>query len=316
MIGRFFFRRLIPLILPPVLLISAAACSSTDPGPPPDPELATMTASARKAYSRGRFEGAARFYSRALERAREMDAAERIGTAAYNLAVCRYLLKEYDEVEPLLEESKAAYEEGGAVPADLILLEARLALQLGDLDRARSLADVGAALEDETDRIGFLILRGRIALTGGDDSTAREYLQQARDSADDEAPPLLVADLAGLEGGIREAEEDFTGAGRAYDRQAEAFRAAGRYRQMALALGSAGEAYGRAADHRRAADRFFRSARSLFAGGDAVGALKMLEPALDEAGASDDEYLRKRTVELFEEIKEGVEARGEDGNVQ
>ncbi len=279
------------------------ACSSPQPSRPPDPKLNSLSGAGRRAYQGGEFEAGAQFYRRALERAREMDDPDRIGTSAYNLALCRYLMGEFDSILPLLKEARFAYRREGEIPADLILLEARTAFRMGEIDRARELAGEGLRREDEADRADFLILLGTISLAGGEPDAAREYLEEARDVLDDPVPPLQEADISGLEGAIREAEGKFAAAGLAFDRRAEAFREAGRYRQMAAALGSAGNAYRHVPDPQKAGDRYFRAARSLFARGDAAAALKMLKPALDEAGASGDEYLRKRTVELFNEIE-------------
>ena len=102
--------------------------------------------------------------------------------------------------------------------------------------------------------------------------------------------PILKADAAGVAGRIALLENDPARAAQEYDRQADYFKRARKYREMALSLGSAGQAYLDANILLPAVDRFYRSARSLYAQGDELAALKMVEAALaagEKAGDQD-----------------------------
>lgn len=290
-------------------LLFLLGCSSSRPARTVDPELSRTALSARRAFDRGQVEHAARLYARALNQARSMDDASEIANNAYNLAVCRVVLGDYDKAKDLLKEARGEYERGGESPADLDLLLAKIALREGDPDAAGPLID--SALQAEltpAERLDFIILKARVALSRGEIDAARADLEEVRDRMEDDAGLLQRAEVAGLAGEILAREGDPSAAAEEFDRRADLLREGDRYGEMALAEKRAGEAWREAGKPAEAAERFFRAARSLHAQGDSLTSLRVIEEALASAEAGGARALREKIIALFNEIKESVEA--------
>ncbi len=293
-----------------VLILLLTACSSTPPAQKVDPELAQAAKSARTAYDRGEFKLAARHYLLALQRARVMDDAVEIGNGAYNLAACYLEEGDLAGAEELLRESLQAFQQAGGVPADLFLLQARIALLRDRPEEAERLIREAAAANENTlstgARLQIAFLRTRLAILADDDRAAEKELAAARELTDQTEDDLAQAEYTALEGDILLRKGAGSEAGAAFDRQADLLRRAARYEAMARALGRAGDAYRRAGDFCRAGDRFFRSARSLFARGDIPASLEMIAPAMETGEQCEQESLREEVRGLFEAIRAAV----------
>ncbi len=290
-------------------LLFLFGCSTSRPARTVDPELSRTALSARRAFDRGRVEDAARLYGRALNQARSMDDAPEIANNAYNLAVCRVVLEDYAEAKALLEEARGEYEREGESPADLDLLEANIALREGEPDTAQVLLESALSRElAPTERLDFIILRGRVALSRGEIDAARTDLKEVRDRIDDETDPLQRAEVAGLAGEVLSREGDYSAAAEEFDRRTDLLRKGNQYGEMALAEKRAGEAWREAGKPTEAAERFFRAARSLYAQGDLPASLRTIEEALAAAEAGGAKALQVKIVALFNEIKETVES--------
>lgn len=294
-----------------VLLVWLAGCKTPGPKRPADPEMVRVTSAASQAFARGSLEQAARLYARALRRARAMDDAVEIGNNAYNLAACMVRLESCDEARVLLVEAKREFERAGRETSPVVLLEAKAARLMGQLDDAVALADrllqspkaAGAAY-----RLQAELLKVEVACDRADPLAARLALSKAAKTAEDANDAVLGADLAGVEARVFLLENAAAKAAAAFDRQAEANRKTGRYREMALALGNAGRAYLDAGILIPAGERFYRAARSLYAQGDDLAALKMIEQGLTAAEQSGDQDVLLRTTQLFDEISKQAEA--------
>lgn len=298
-----------------VLFFFLLGCSSSKPARVVDPELSRAALSARRAFDRGQVEHAARLYTRSLTRARSMDDAAEIANNAYNLAACEVVRGDYEKARVLLEEARGEFAREGEAPADIDLLQAKIALREGDPDSAGTLIAYALQREDPpltpSERLDFIVLQARGALNRGDIAAARAGLDEARDRLEDDAPPLQRAGVAGLSGEVLLAEGEFEPAAKEFDRQAGFLQEGGRYREMALANKRAGEAYRGSGKPGEAADRFFRAARSLFARGETLASLRVIEDGLASAEAGGARILREKIVALFEEIKTTVESAAE-----
>ncbi|MEJ2560923.1 MAG: hypothetical protein P8186_32830 [Anaerolineae bacterium] len=131
---RFF----IALIL---LTLVGCATSPNSTMPPKDKELSRASNLARAAFEDGATTKAIDLYRKALNRALAMDDATEIGNIAYNLALCHILMGQLDQASVSLAEAKAEFKRNGSSPADVLLLEATVALRQGRLEQALSLAN-------------------------------------------------------------------------------------------------------------------------------------------------------------------------------
>jgi tetratricopeptide (TPR) repeat protein len=196
-----------------------------------------------------------------------MDDAVEIGNVAYNLALCHVILGELDQASACLMEARAAFERGGSIPADLLVLEATVAQRQGQGEQSLALAEqVLSTSPDESHRFQAWLLKGVIACEHGDAVRARTALAGAEKNRITD--PTLLAAKHRLIGNILLLEENPAGAAAAFDREAASFQEARRYRDMALALLRAGQAHSAAGDTVRAADRRSRAQRSLAAQGE------------------------------------------------
>lgn len=289
-----------------VFLLLLTGCSSPKPESSVDPELSRVTATARQSFDKGSPAQAARLYLRALNMARSADDAFEIGNNAYNLGACMIAMEKYADARALLSEARREFERLQRDPADLILLEAKAALGQRELDAAVALADqvVPAAKSGVArHRVLVALLKARVACERGDTVGARLELSRVQRELDAGKDPVVQAEAAGVSGQVCTMENDPGKAALAYDLQAESFRRAARYGDMALALGRAGQSYAAAGILVPAGDRFYRAGRSLFAQADELEALKMVEAALNAAEASGSKDALQRTMALFEEIK-------------
>lgn len=285
----------------------AAGCASPSASPATDRDVASYASAARTAFDRGALEQAAPLYLRALKRARSLDAAAEIANQSYNLAACLIALRDYADAEACLREARAESQRRGTDPTDLALLEIEAARGAGRAAEAteradRLIAKLAAPGSDPIALAAARVLKAQLACDAGDAPAARALLAEIdRQPADN---PQLAASRAGLAGRIALLDKDFAAAAGAFDREAEACRRVGRFREMARALGRAGTAYQQAGDARQAGERLYRAARSLDAQGDSLGALQLVAPALQAAEQAGDRELQQLVAALFADIRQ------------
>jgi tetratricopeptide (TPR) repeat protein len=285
------------------VLLSLAACKSAPKSSErPDPILAQYISSAQAAYALNSFARAARFYELALQRARAMDDAAEVGKQAYNLAAALYQDGRSAEALPYLAEAESAFAQLRMDPGPVLLLRARALRATGDATASE--AAVRRVVEINTPRdvqAQAWLLYGRLALDRGDGAEIEKALQRARALASDD--PALQAGIAGLSARLALHTGSPAGAGAAFDREAEFFRRAGRFRDMAEALERAGDAYASSGAAADAGARYVRAARSFLGQGDAVGALRAIERALAAAEEGQEFAWGAEAAALFEEIR-------------
>ena len=289
-----------------------AGCASPKPAATTDPELSRVAGVARLSFEQGSLEQSARLYARALRMARKTDDAREIGSNAYNLAACLAELGRYPEALGFLEEARGEFARAERSQADLLLLEARIALLSGQFSDALAIAEqvLPAAAKGNVPsyRVQVMLLRADVALARGAAEVARVELDDAKKDLQKQRDALLNAQAAGVEGRVLLATGAPADAAKMFDRQAGLLKSDARFREMALTLARAGEAYQQAEAFTKAGDRFYRAARSLYAQGDQLEALKMIQAALAAAEKSGDEKFLKRIATLFEEVRHRVES--------
>ncbi len=295
------------------LLIAAfsAGCSTPPPPSPEKIELSRVTKAARAAFEKGSASQAARLYARALNMARVQDDPVEIGNNAYNLAACLIDIGEYGSARSFLREAKSEYERLKRPATMALLLDAKAARLQGNADEAVALADEVLASLKPGDGGAYplqvALLKTQIACDRNDISLSKAEFEKARNELRATEDLTLKAEASGVAGRIALLENDPARAAQEYDRQADGYRRAGKYRDMALSLGAAGQAYLKADVLVPAVDCFYRAARSLYAQGDEFAALKMIEAALASGEQAGDRESLVRIRALFEEIKKEVE---------
>ena len=116
---RMFFGTLV------LLALVGCATSPTSTAPSGDKEISRTSNLARIAFEKGSIAKAIDLYEKVLKRARATDNATEIGNTAYNLALCRIILGQYDQASASLAEAQTAFKRSrGSSPADVLLLEA------------------------------------------------------------------------------------------------------------------------------------------------------------------------------------------------
>lgn len=294
------------LIAALIVAVVLSGCSSPPKGPPVDTTLSQLNSSARAAYDRGNFKQAVSFYERALQRARQMDDGPEVARTGYNLAACYLAAGRPADARTVLKEALAEFGRYRMDSHAAIVLDIKAARAAGqENDAANLLPDAFSACKTDDQRFETWLLKGRIACEDGDKAALRESLDAADRLKSGDAAGR--AELASLKACSLSAEEQPYQAAQSYDEAADAYKRAGRYREMARALARAGDAYSTAAIPRDAADRLYRSARSYASQGDTVEALRVLDRGMNAAEASGDESLKDQLRTLFEQIEGEVE---------
>jgi tetratricopeptide (TPR) repeat protein len=287
-------------------VLAAAGCSATEPDEPDNPEIERLEEAARSAFDVGQIERAARYFQRLLEVARSGDDAALIGDTAFNLAVCHYALGRMEQALAYLGEARAELDRCGESPADALLLEARIARHKGRAAEAGALCRRIVALPEEDAetavRVQAHVIEVLIACDSGDAGAAETGMAAVNDLLSGTDDPAAHARAARASGSVRSLRGDHAAAAADFDREAGAYRDAGRFHEMARALVRAGEAHREAGDHAAAADRLFRAARSLAAQGETAAAGEIAQRALAAAGLSGNGDLVNRCRNLMDEL--------------
>lgn len=289
-------------------------CSSSKPPPPADADLMAYNSSARLEFNRGEITQAAETYTRALNRACVMDDPAAISTAAYNLAICRAALADYPAANTLLEEAEHESHRFGGNLANILLVEAKVALLQKDSARAIRLADAvltrpGSRPSDEQ-RLQARVTQGLAACQAKNVTEAAQHLAEARTLADRLHGISARAAVSGLAGEVHLLNKDFPAAAVDFDQQAEWCRQSHNYRDMRRALAEAGRADRAAGDLSKAADRLYRAARAAVARGD-TEAMAWAGEALAAAHVAHDSSLIQLTTSLLHEARAATQPAGQ-----
>lgn len=294
--------KLIHRVIPIVIAASVVGCGTSQPAPEPvDP--ATQRAdqyleAAYTAYEAREYEQAARLYGRALDHARTADDAGAVADAAYNRAACWVLLERWQDADNDLSEALLRVAPGEA-RSDVLLLHASV---LRRLDRpGESEASIARALSETGDtvvrhRFAANILRGHLACDDKDFESAQRFADRAETS-----PAVSYLATKALHARITDGRDAPGEAAPLYDVEAGLARDAGRYRQMARALGDAGRNYGEAGASKTAADRHYRAARAYLSQGNRALAKQHADAAKLSVDKTNDTTLRSAIDRLQKE---------------
>ena len=288
------FRLGIISVLMAVAVLTLSGCGSSPPkqkAPAADQTLERFNSAARQAFYQGRFEQAANFYRKALERAYVRDDADAILDARYNLAVCLLNLQSYDEALDVVRRAKtemAIADHGKSV--DFLLLEATILYRGGDLNAAWQVTDQilsNPSRASSVVRSKTHFLRGMLA-------SEREDIAQLRAAVTalgQPQQPLLRADRLELAGRLALAEQNWDAAVEAFDSAASLRREALDYRGMVRALVLAGEGSEKAGRNRQAAILYLRAGRSAFFSDQMADAQKWLNHSVQLASTAGEDKI-------------------------
>lgn len=296
------------------LLPGIVGCRSTKIPERPDRGIERPAAAARAAFAAGYPDRAAALYEESLERARQLDRADEIATAAYNLAVCLAAMGRYEAALIHLEEAQNdGLGKGGSAP-EIALLKARL---LAALDRLPEAMELARAERQHWPAAGLLIrLQWHVLLAdwlcaSGRLDEARLEIDRLDDKALKRAPPELRAEAWNARARIAMEAGTALPAAHAWDEAARNWQAAGRAAELAGSLEQAAAAWAAAGRRSVAAERAYRAARSLAAAGCPQRALTILEkarPWADEGQSVLMEQLAQRCRATTPPVTEGTAA--------
>lgn len=286
------------------LIASIFGCGSSQPVPEPvDPtqqRADQYVEAAYTAYESREYEQAARLYGRALDHARKADDASGIADAAYNRAACWVLLEQWIKADADLAEALLRAAPGEA-RADAFLLHASVLRRLDRPDDSESA--IGRALTETKNTVArhdfaANVLRGHLACDRKAVDHAVRYLDVAQAS-----PTKSALSVASLRARIAELRDAQSKSAPLYDTEADLARDAGRYRQMARALGDAGRLYAAASAFDLAADRHYRAARAYLSQRNRALAQQHADAATTAVVKADDARLNSAINRLQEEIR-------------
>ncbi|BCR03842.1 hypothetical protein DESUT3_09110 [Desulfuromonas versatilis] len=293
------------------LSLAGCAAPAKPVGPAPaaiDPLWTQQMKAARSAFERGRLESAQRLYQRALDRARSLDQPGNIADAAYNLAACRVALGQAEQARPLLGEARAELERSAGDPADVLLLEARVALLLNHPQEATQLARQLLARHPPAAaelRLLAHLLLGTLASERGEPAQAEVELARAAALEAQTGDPALRAGLCELAGRLCLLRGEFARAAAHFDAQAGLLREARQPQAMVGALLEAAGAHQRAGALDLAAERLYRAARARLGQGNPQAARPLAERALGLASSGGEPQLAAAIRALLAELPPG-----------
>jgi tetratricopeptide (TPR) repeat protein len=283
-------------------LSGCASPSKVNDAAAQDELLERYNRSARQAFESGRFDQAAGFYRKALERAYIRDDFEAVTDAYYNLAVCLTNQQAYEEALDALKQAETELTlRNGSVPVDLLLLEATLHYYLKDADSAQAVTEEILAADPQASALigsKTFYLRGLIAAQRGNAPALREAIA----SLGEPALPQLMADRYELEGRLAMAEKDWQAAIDALDHAAGLRREDLDYGKMIEALALAARACEQAGELPQASIRYLRAGISAALQGEHGKARKWLERAETSAVAGGDPLAAGRAREQLEKL--------------
>lgn len=296
-------------------LMGATGCSSTraarqHPVEPRDAAYDRVMASAQAAWRRGDAARAAVLYEEALNRAQVMDRSAEIGSAGYNLAICRIAMGDYEGARGLLEESRRELQRVGENTVDTWLASAEAAWRAEAYEEAWAMTDGALHAVSGKKAPDVLLqaysLRALVALREHRLPEAETALAAAKAAATRGTPPLLRARLAEAKGAWHTLAGEPALAAQFHDQEADLYRSAARYYDMAMALSRASLAYAADGEPEAAVDRAWRGARSLAAAGYTVEALQLMEARLPELEGIESEETARRIAAWLMSVKEKV----------
>jgi hypothetical protein len=206
-----------------------------------------------------------REWTEGAEAGRIANSPEHVAANALNMGYACLREGQWDACEAWLIEARFDMEAAGLDPTRATLLEAELARQRGDAERALELLSAGGGAgrkATRAERAAWLIQEGRARLAANRLDQAHDLHRRAAREARKSDLEYLAGDAAGLEAELALAEARSADAAASFDRAAAHFREAALYAAMCRALGRAGALYESAQQQDAAFDRYYRACRS------------------------------------------------------
>ncbi len=224
-------------------------------------------------------------YEKNLSAARAADNSPEIIKNAYNLAVCMMAEGSYAQAKALLSEMRLESERSGNYKAQVLLLEAELSYLEKNIDQAFDFIGSAMKITDKSDKTLWTLcrlLKARLYCEKNKKDETSAQLKEIQ-SYLKKAPPSMKAMNAHIAGRILMMQNMPLDAASLFDLEADIFKNAESYYNMAAALVSAASIYEQIGKYNLAADRFFRAGRSLASHGHVEPARKALSLALSAA---------------------------------
>ena len=312
-----------------------------------DSTIRRQATAGAEAFAEGEVDEADQRYASALRRAWQLDDAEEIAHAAYNLAAVRASQRRYREAEDLLAEAEAELLRANESPRDVYLLEAKIARAVGDLgtaaqftaraeasfcsekgtkpgryaremesrarERRRSGADDRGARtrrENAAFEAQSHLLRAQLALDEGRSAAAEQRIADAEPwvrQADDDS---VSAEYEHVRGALAVVQGRYSDAAARFDAEADLLRSADNYRELSTAYEAAAVSYESVGRFAAASERFFRSARLWYGRGYSQQAVRPLSEAARLADAAGRGDLDARIAILFSFVSAELAAEG------
>lgn len=305
MMRRRYLYYLLALLFSPLLLNACGGKPAKRQTAAHDQQWQSNMQTGLSAYEQGQYQLAGRLFEQALQRGRQMDRADDIADAAFNLAAAEIQLGNFAVAGSALQEAKNESQRRGDDLSETLLMEARLARLQTDSAKARNLTHQLLQQLPATDRRlrpQALLLSGLLACEAKDLSLAKRQLETAASQLDQYPHPAVAADRAELQGCLHLLQGHPLEAAGAFDRESSYLRQARQYRQMVNALHEAGTTYTAAGEYQLAADRLYRAARSAFSQKRLQKAQMLMEIAEENARSANSSLLLEDITRLRAEI--------------
>jgi len=229
-----------------------------------------------------------REWGEGAEAGRIANSSDHVAANALNMGYACLREKRLDECEAWLAEARFEMKAAGLDRTRATLLEAELARQRGDAERALELlTDEGGPAKGATraERAAWLIQEGRARLAANQLEKARDVQRRAAKEARKSGLECLEGEAARVEGELAVIEKRAIDAADAFDRAADHFREASLYEAMCRELMRAGSIYELEGEQEAAFDRYYRACRSrIVAGLDGVAYLQAARRAAAAVG--------------------------------
>jgi tetratricopeptide (TPR) repeat protein len=290
------FILLVLFIIP--LLVSG--CGSPRVVQRPDAEIERNAAAARTAYAGGATESAARFYQKALNRARLADQPVEISRLAYNLAVCRVRSHNYGEALKLLDEAQYEADKTSVDFQEIRLLRAEIFRNQGKTNEAFTVAKSGmeTAKKNDIARLQLCLVLAELACDKHDDKQALKELDKIDKDLLKATDSATQAREANIRGRALLMEKKNAEAAVCFDDAAKLYQGVQRYAEMGDCLFNAGKNYEACGKQALAFNRYYRATRTLILCGDTKKAQEALGKANELVKEESDREMLKLLSQL------------------
>ena len=246
-----------------------------------DKAIETANRAARKAFEKGQYQQAAKFYQTALKNAYIRGDGDAIENARYNLSICLMELQRYPEaLEQVVQSQKEMKLMGTDISLDHMLLEATILYRSNRLDDAWQVTSallLHQQMESSVVRMKTYFLRGLIASDRGN----VQMLKKTIASMGDPSSEFLKADYLELRGRLAMALNKWQEAAAYLAASVKLRRKHLNYRRMRIALALSAQANAKSHRYTTAILHYFQAGRSAALAGEIENAREWLTRSLE-----------------------------------